>query len=247
MTTEKHSTTSGEAPASAQKASAEMADLEARLRAAEWALERLSVVDGDIDGRIKKMLDDAVAEVEEQWAEGRERVSALVRDAEELRELAEKRLEEADARAKLEVAGQTRQLLENAEELHGAAQAKADAIVADAERRRAEIEKEMDDRLAEAEAIYVKVERHIANREAILAEVREKADQIIRNAKTTAETIRDEAIAQARKTTEIAQLETARVIQAAKDEARLQLARVTAQERDAKERLDKARNGSSGA
>lgn len=220
--------------------------LEARLEAAEWALSRLAIVDGEIDVRIKNLLDDALVVVEEKLAEGRERVSELVRSAEELRALAEKRLEEADARAKLEVADQTRHLLESAQELQGAAQLKANAIVAEAEKRRAEIEKEMDTRLAEAEAIYVKVEQHIANREAILAEVRGKADQIIRNAKTTAETIQDEAVAQAKKTTEIASLEAARLIQAAKDETRAQLARVTAQERDAKERLERARSGLTG-
>lgn len=214
--------------------------LEARRRAAEWALERLSVIDGDIDVRVKKMLDDAIETVEEQWAEARQRVSHLVRDAEDLRQLAERRLEEADSKAKKAVADRTRQLLESAEQLQGSAQAKAAAIVAEAEKRRDEIEQEMDSHLAEAEAIYVKLERHIANREAILAEVREKADQIIRNAKTAGETIKVEALAQAKRTTEMASLEAARIIQTAKDEARIQLARVRDQERDARERLEQA-------
>jgi F0F1-type ATP synthase membrane subunit b/b' len=99
----------------------------------------------------------------------------------------------------------------------------------------------MDSRLAEAEALYEKVERHIAAREEILAEVRKKADAIIRTAKATAGTVKEEASSAARNTTQNAVIEAERLIQVAKEEARQHMERVTAQERDAKERLENAR------
>lgn len=220
---------------------AELEETRERLEIAEWALEQISVEAGHIDKSVAEMVTKSVALVQERWDEAREKINALVADAEELRALAERRLEEADTNAKQAVAHETKQLLDDATELQDSARTNADKMVADAEQRRAEIEADIDSKLAEAEAIYKKVENHIANREAILAEVRKKADQIIRNAKVTAETIRDDAVAQAKKSTDIASMEAARLIQSAKDEVRAQMQRVTAQERDAKERLERAR------
>jgi small-conductance mechanosensitive channel len=67
------------------------------------------------------------------------------------------------------------------------------------------------------------------------------AYQIIRIAKLTAENIRNEGLVSAMISTVIASLEAARIIQSAMDDARVLLARVTTQERDAKARLAKAR------
>jgi hypothetical protein len=219
-----------------------------RLEAAEWALAKLAESDGDIDTRVKALLDDAVAEVARRWEEGRERVEALVKDAEELHAIAGRQADAAEARARDAVADEARELLENVRRLQSQAEEKAARIISDAEARAAQSDREMDSRLAEAEGLYEKVERHIAAREEILAEVRRKADAIIRTAKTTAETIKDEARTAARNTTQNAATEAERLIQVAKEEARQHMERVTAQERDAKERLEnaRARSGHSG-
>ena len=217
-----------------------------RLEAAEFALARLAEnTNGDIDTRLKAVIEAAVVEVERILTEGKQRAESLVQDAERLRAIARTQADEAESRAREAVAGEARELLENVQRLQSQAEEKAARILADAEARVAKSDKEMDERLTEAEAIYEKVERHIAAREEILAEVRKKADAIIRNAKATAETVKDEARENARRTTQNAQVEAERIIQVAKEEARQHMDRVTIQERDAKERLDAARARSS--
>lgn len=213
-----------------------------RFEAAEFALARLAEnADGEVDTRLKAVIDDAVAEVEQILAEGKQRAESLVQDAERLRSIAIAQADEAESRARDAVAGDARELLENVQRLQSQAEEKAARIVAEAEARAAKSDKEMDERLAEAEAIYEKVERHIAAREEILAEVRKRADAIIRNAKATAETVKDEAREAARKATQNAAIEAERLIQVAKEEARQHMDRVTTQERDARERLEAAR------
>lgn len=213
-----------------------------RLEAAEFALARLAEnADGEVDTRLKAVIDDAVAEVEQILAEGKQRAESLVQDAERLHSIAIAQADEAESRARDAVAGDARELLENVQRLQSQAEEKAARIVAEAEARAAKSDKEMDERLAEAEAIYEKVERHIAAREEILAEVRKRADAIIRNAKATAETVKDEAREAARKATQNAAIEAERLIQVAKEEARQHMDRVTTQERDARERLEAAR------
>lgn len=228
-------------PAPGTKAPNDIEALRSRLEAAEWALASLAEIDGNIDARVKILLENAVAEVERRWAEGRERVEALVKDAEELHAIASRQVDVAEARARDAVAVEAGELLENVRRLQSQAEEKAAKIVADAEERASQSDREMDSRLAEAEALYEKVERHIAAREEILAEVRKKADAIIRNAKATAETVKEEARTVARNTTQNAVIEAERLIQVAKEEARQHMERVTAQERDAKERLENAR------
>jgi F0F1-type ATP synthase membrane subunit b/b' len=231
-------------PAPGKKAPAEIEAIRSRLEAAEWALAELSEIDGDIDSRVKTLLENAVAEVEKRWAEGRERVEALVKDAEELHAIAGRQVDEAEARARDAVAVEARELLENVRRLQSQAEEKAARIIADAEERAAQSDRDMDERLAEAEGLYEKVERHIAAREEILAEVRKKADAIIRTAKSTAETVKEEARLAARHTTQNAAIEAERLIQVAKEEARQHMERVTAQEQDARERLENARSRS---
>jgi chromosome segregation ATPase len=219
----------------------ELEATKSRLAATEWALEHLSANDGVDDAGLMKMVDEAVDRVEELWSDARQKIEGLVRDAEHLKEIAARQSEEAEARARASVAERTQELLEDTRTLQASAQEKANQMVAEADERMRRAEIEADARLAEAEEMYERVERHVASREAILAEVRKKADQIIRTAKAAAETIRAEARADAERSSEVARLEAARLMQAAKDEARVQLARVTAQERDAKERLANAR------
>jgi F0F1-type ATP synthase membrane subunit b/b' len=235
-------------PAPGTEAPNDIEALRSRLEAAEWALAGLAEIDGNIDARVKVLLENATAEVERRWAEGRERVEALVKDAEELHSIASRQVDVAEARARDAVAVEARELLENVRRLQSQAEEKAVKIVADAKERAAQSDREMDSRLAEAEALYEKVERHIAAREEILAEVRKKADAIIRTAKATAGTVKEEASSAARNTTQNAAIEAERLIQVAKEEARQHMERVTAQERDAKERLDnaRARSGQSG-
>lgn len=217
-------------------------ELRSRLTAADFALERLAEVDGELDVAVKQMVDDAVAEVESELAEGKRKVKALISDAEQLRTMAAHQIELAQQQARTEVEAEAKGLLENARQLEAQAHKKAEIIIEDAKVRVADSLKQADDRLAEAQEMYERVERHIASREAILDEVRKKADQIMRNAKTTAEGIREEAVAAARKTTEAARIESEAIVRAAKEEARNQLERVTVQERDAKERLERARS-----
>ncbi len=213
-----------------------------RLEAAEFALARLAEdADGEIDTRVKGVIDATVAEVERVLREGKEKAESLVQDAERLHAIASTQADEAESRARDAVAEEARELLENVQRLQSQAEEKSARILADAEARAAETDKEIDGRLAEAEAVYEKVERHIAARDEILAEVRRKADAIIRTAKATAETVKDEARETARKTTQNAAIEAERLIQVAKDEARQHMDRVTVQERDAKERLEAAR------
>lgn len=212
-----------------------------RLAAAEWALEHLSSADGVTDEGLVKLVDAAVDRVEELWTDARERVESLVRDAEELKAIANRQVQEAEVRARDSVAKRTQELLNDAAALQETARQKADRVTAAAEEKLKQSELDADARLAEAEEMYERVERHVVGREEILAQVREKADQIIRAAKAAAENIRGEARADAERSSEVARMEAARLIQAAKDETRVQLARVTAQERDAKERLAKAR------
>jgi F0F1-type ATP synthase membrane subunit b/b' len=231
-------------PAPGKKAPAEIEAIRSRLEAAEWALAELSEIDGDIDSRVKTLLENAITEVEKRWAEGRERVEALVKDAEELHAIAGRQVDEAEARARDAVAVEARELLENVRRLQSQAEEKAARIIADAEERAAQSDRDMDERLAEAEGLYEKVERHIAAREEILAEVRKKADAIIRTAKATAETVKEEARLEARHTTQNAAIEAERLIQVAKEEARQHMERVTAQEQDARERLENARSRS---
>lgn len=226
----------------APKTTQEEASLESRLAAAEWTLERLAETDGEMDLRVKALLEDAVDEVERIWADGREKVESLVRDAEDLRTLAAKQASEVEASARAAVAEETKELLENASRLQVQADEKAAQIIAEAKARAAATDREIDERLAEAEVVYEKVERHIAAREEILDEVRKRADQIIRNAKTTAATVIDEANASAKRITDNATNEANVIIQAARDDARQRMERVTAQEIDAKERLEKARS-----
>jgi F0F1-type ATP synthase membrane subunit b/b' len=233
-----------EEPASGNTAPEETDAQRSRLEAAEWALTKLSETDGDIDTRVKALLEDAVTEVERRWAEGRERVEALVKDAEELHAIAGRQVDDAEARARDAVAVEARELLENVRRLQSQAEEKAARIIAEAGERAAQSDREMDERLAEAEGLYEKVERHIAAREEILAEVRKKADAIIRTAKATAETVKEEARVAARNTTQNAAIEAERLIQVAKEEARQHMDRVTAQEQDARERLEKARSRS---
>ena len=228
-------------PAPGTEAPNDIEALRSRLEAAEWALAGLAEIDGNIDARVKVLLENATAEVERRWAEGRERVEALVKDAEELHSIASRQVDAAEARARDAVAVEARELLENVRRLQSQAEEKAVKIVADAKERAAQSDREMDSRLAEAEALYEKVERHIAAREEILAEVRKKADAIIRTAKATAGTVKEEASSAARNTTQNAAIEAERLIQVAKEEARQHMERVTTQERDAKERLDNAR------
>lgn len=216
-----------------------------RLEAAEFALAKLAEhPDGDIDNRMKLVIEAAVVEVERILTEGKQRAESLVQDAERLRAIASTQADEAESRAREAVAGEARELLENVQRLQSQAEEKAARILAEAEARVAKSDKEMDERLAEAEAIYEKVERHIAAREEILAEVRKKADAIIRTAKATAETVKEEARENARRTTQNAQVEAERIIQIAKEEARQHMGRVTIQERDARERLEAARSRS---
>jgi F0F1-type ATP synthase membrane subunit b/b' len=228
-------------PAPGTEAPNDIEALRSRLEAAEWALAGLAEIDGNIDARVKVLLENATAEVERRWAEGRERVEALVKDAEELHSIASRQVDVAEARARDAVAVEARELLENVRRLQSQAEEKAVKIVADAKERAAQSDREMDSRLAEAEALYEKVERHIAAREEILAEVRKKADAIIRTAKATAGTVKEEASSAARNTTQNAVIEAERLIQVAKEEARQHMERVTTQERDAKERLENAR------
>lgn len=218
---------------------------ETRLEAAEFALARLAEnADGEIDTRLKTVIEAAVAEVERILTEGKQKAESLVQDAERLHAIASTQADEAGSRAREAVAGEARELLENVQRLQSQAEDKAARILAEAEARVAKSDKEMDERLAEAEAIYEKVERHIAAREEILAEVRKRADAIIRTAKATAETVKEEARETARRTTQNAQVEAERLIQVAKEEARQHMDRVTIQERDAKERLEAARTRS---
>ncbi|MEX0795917.1 MAG: hypothetical protein WEB67_11210 [Acidimicrobiia bacterium] len=230
------------APPGTPKPPAAPGEPESRLEAAEFALARLAEnADGEIDTRLKAVIDAAVVAVERILTEGKQRAESLVQDAERLHALASTQADEAESRAREAVAGEARELLENVQRLQSQAEEKAARIFAEAEARVAESDREMDERLAEAEAIYEKVERHIAAREEILAEVRKKADAIIRTAKATAETVKDEAKEAARKTTQNAAFEAERIIQVAKEEARQHMDRVTIQERDAKERLEAAR------
>ncbi len=217
-------------------------ELRSRLTAAEFALERLADVDGELDVSLKQMVDDAVDEVEAKLAEGRRKVTDLIADAEQLRTMAAHQIGLAQQQARTEVEAEAKGLLENARQLEAQAHKKAEIIEKDARAKVADSLKEADDRLAEAQEMYERVERHIASREAILDEVRNKADQIMRNAKTTAEGIREEAVAAAKKTTDAAKIEAEALVRAAKEEARNQLERVTVQERDAKERLERARS-----
>lgn len=233
------------APPGTPKPSASPGEPESRLDAAEHALASLAEnEDGEIDTRVKATIDAALVEVERILKEGKQKAESLVRDAERLHAIASTQAEEAESRAREAVAGEARDLLENVQRLQSQAEEKAAKILAEAEERVAKSDKEMDERLAEAEAIYEKVERHIAAREEILAEVRKKADAIIRTAKATAETVKDEARETARKTTQNAAIEAERIIQVAKEEARQHMDRVTVQERDAKERLEAARSRS---
>lgn len=230
------------APPGTPKPPAAPGEPESRLEAAEFALARLAEnADGEIDTRLKAVIDAAVVAVERILTEGKQRAESLVQDAERLHAIASTQADEAESRAREAVAGEARELLENVQRLQSQAEKKAARVFAEAEARVAESDREMDERLAEAEAIYEKVERHIAAREEILAEVRKKADAIIRTAKATAETVKDEAKEAARKTTQNAAFEAERIIQVAKEEARQHMDRVTIQERDAKERLEAAR------
>ncbi len=230
------------APPGVPKTTVASRDSQSRLEAAELVLAGLAEnAEGEIDDKLKGVIDAALVEVERILAEGKQRAESLVQDAERLRAIASTQADEAELRARDAVAGEARELLENVQRLQSQAEEKAARIVAEAEARAAQTDKEIDARLAEAEAIYEKVERHIAAREEILAEVRKKADAIIRTAKATAETVKDEAREAARKTTQNAAIEAERLIQAAKEEARQHMDRVTAQERDAKERLEAAR------
>ncbi len=233
------------APPGTSKSPVAPGEPESRADAAEFALARLAEdADGEIDTRVQGVIDAAVAEVERILREGKEKAESLVQDAERLHAIASRQADEAESRARDAVAGEARELLENVQRLQSQAEEKSARILAEAETRVAKSDKEIDERLAEAEAIYEKVERHIAAREEILAEVRRKADAIIRTAKATAETVKDEARETARKTTQNAAIEAERLIQVAKDEARLHMDRVTIQERDAKERLEAARSRS---
>ncbi|MGF1617904.1 MAG: hypothetical protein ACFCU2_08895 [Acidimicrobiia bacterium] len=230
------------APPGVPKTTVASRDSQSRLEAAELVLAGLAEnAEGEIDDKLKGVIDAALVEVERILAEGKQRAESLVQDAERLRAIASTQADEAELRARDAVAGEARELLENVQRLQSQAEEKAARIVAEAEARAAQTDKEIDARLAEAEAIYEKVERHIAAREEILAEVRKKADAIIRTAKATAETVKDEAREAARKTTQNAAIEAERLIQAAKEEARQHMDRVTAQERDARERLEAAR------
>lgn len=230
------------APPGVPKTTVASRDSQSRLEAAELVLAGLAEnAEGEIDDKLKGVIDAALVEVERILAEGKQRAESLVQDAERLRAIASTQADEAELRARDAVAGEARELLENVQRLQSQAEEKAARIVAEAEARAAQTDKEIDARLAEAEAIYEKVERHIAAREEILAEVRKKADAIIRTAKATAETVKDEAREAARKTTQNAAIEAQRLIQAAKEEARQHMDRVTAQERDARERLEAAR------
>ncbi|MEX1093059.1 MAG: hypothetical protein WEF28_07880 [Acidimicrobiia bacterium] len=230
------------APPGTPKPPAAPGEPESRLEAAEFALAKLAEnADGEIDTRLKAVIDAAVVAVERILTEGKQRAESLVQDAERLHAIASTQADEAESRAREAVAGEARELLENVQRLQSQAEKKAARVFAEAEARVAESDREMDERLAEAEAIYEKVERHIAAREEILAEVRKKADAIIRTAKATAETVKDEAKEAARKTTQNAAFEAERIIQVAKEEARQHMDRVTIQERDAKERLEAAR------
>jgi colicin import membrane protein len=233
------------APPGIPKPPAEPGESESRLEAAEFALARLAEnADGEIDTRVKAVIDAAVVEVERILTEGKHKAESLVEDAQRLHSIASTQADEAESRAREAVAAEARELLENVQRLQSQAEEKAARILAEAEARVEKSDKEMDDRLAEAEALYEKVERHIAAREDILAEVRKKADAIIRTAKATAETVKDEARETARRTTQSAQVEAERLIQVAKEEARQHMDRVTIQERDARERLEAARTRS---
>ena len=233
------------APPGTPKTPVAAGEPESRLEAAEFALARLAESgDGEIDTRVKGVIEDAVAEVERILAEGKLKAESLVQDAERLHAIASTQADEAESRAREAVAREARELLDNVQRLQSQAEDKAARILAEAEARVAKSDKEIDERLTEAEAIYEKVERHIAAREEILAEVRKKADAIIRTAKATAETVKDEARETARRTTQNAQVEAERLIQVAKEEARQHMERVTIQERDARERLEAARTRS---
>lgn len=233
------------APPVEPKAPAEPGEPRRHLEAEEFTLAILAEnPDGEIDARLKGVIDAAVAEVERILAAGKQKAESLVQDAERLHAIASTQADEAESRARDAVAAEARELLENVQRLQSQAEEKAAKIAAESEARAAKTDREIDARLAEAEALYEKVERHIAAREEILAEVRRKADAIIRTAKATAETLKDEARETARKTTQNAVIEAERIIQVAKEEARLHMDRVTIQERDAKERLEAARTRS---
>ncbi len=230
------------APPVEPKTPVEPAETQSQIEAVEFTLASLAEnSDGEIDTRLKSVIDAAIVEVERILGEGKRKAESLVQDAERLHAIASTQADEAESRARNAVAGEARELLENVQRLQSQAEEKAARVIAEAKARTAQTDKEIDERLAEAEAVYEKVERHIAAREEILAEVRKKADAIIRTAKATAETVKDEARETARKTTQNASIEAERIIQVAKEEARLHMDRVTIQERDAKERLEAAR------
>jgi F0F1-type ATP synthase membrane subunit b/b' len=224
----------------------ELEDTKSRLAAAELVIDKLAAPGGEFDDKAKELIAAAIMRVEAMMEDGRKRVTQLVQDAEQLHAIADRQVKEAEDRARQSVLRQTSELVDNARRLEEQASEKAALIIEEAQKRATEIETEIDSRLAEAEKMYRKVENHIAGKQQVLDEVRKKADQIIRNAKVTAAEIQEDAVESARKTSQAARIEAANLIRAAKDEARIQLDRITAQERDAKERLERARSHMAG-